>query len=483
MSKSRVFIGISISFAIGIFVASVFAPDHRVVLMALGVSAVVLIFALLFSVQRIVFLALLLFSAALGCFRLEQSIVQNEYTEMFGQKQKLEGYIVEDPDIRTDKQLVTFKPKGKTQNILLTTTLGQQFFYGDWVVLEGKVTEAKNFDDFDYKKYLERFNVYAVSSYPKILILKSHQLNPVKEDLLKIKAAFAKKISQLFVEPQRGLVMGILIGAKKSLPQEIIDNFNTTGTSHIIAVSGFNITIIIGALSAVSRLLGRRVSFWITLIFILGFVVITGGSASVIRASVMGFLLLLAINIGRQYAVTPALFFAALLMLALNPRILFWDVGFQLSFVATAGIIYFYPLLHTLTQKIPEDFGLKTLLLTTLSAIVATLPLILFNFGRLSLSAPLVNILVLPVVPFAMLFGFLSVMPLVGPGFAFVANGLLFYIIEVINYFAKLPYSAVNFSITVGMFWLLTSCVFALYFFLAFLSRPKPKAVEQWRAV
>src|SRR5207253_812354 len=105
------------------------------------------------------------------------------------------GYVVEDPDIRSNDQLITFRPKNYNQNILITTTLAQSFFYGDWITVEGKVEQAKNFGDFDYQKYLERYNVYGVIGYPKILILKSHQLSPVKEFLLKIKTGFSQRLS------------------------------------------------------------------------------------------------------------------------------------------------------------------------------------------------------------------------------------------------------------------------------------------------
>ena len=126
--------------------------------------------------------------------------------------------------------------------------------------------------------------------------------------MFKIKAALIKRLAQVYAEPQNSLLLGILIGAKKSLPANITENFNITGTSHIIAVSGFNITIMITALAVMSRFLGRRFSFWFTSAVIIAFVLITGASASVIRAAVMGFLLLLSFNIGRQYSVAPALF-------------------------------------------------------------------------------------------------------------------------------------------------------------------------------
>lgn len=466
MSKSKIFIGIAICFSLGVLIAS------AVELLQVWVYIFLAVFLGFFAVTISkgfgvgAKVALFLFCVGLGALRLDQSLVPNQFEALFNSTQHFEGYVVEEADIRSNKQNLYFKPKGFSQDILLGTTLAQDFFYGDLLSVEGKVVEPKNFEDFDYKGYLQRYNVYAQMTYPKILILKSSQKNPIKESLLRLKSGFVKKLSQYYKEPQNSLLLGILIGAKKNLPAEISEQFNLTGTSHIIAVSGFNITIMITALALLSRFLGRRFSFWVTLMVILGFVIITGASASVVRAAIMGFLLLLSFNIGRQYSVTPALFLAALVMVAVNPKILFWDVGFQLSFAATLGIVYFSPLLGRLTEKWHEAIIFKSILLTTLSAIIATLPLILFHFGRLSLSAPIVNILVLPVVPLAMGFGFLSTLPLLGPGFAFFADWILIYILKVTALFARMPYSSLDVAINSMVFWLLILGVFILYFFL-----------------
>jgi competence protein ComEC len=479
MSKSKVFICIAISFAVGVLTASKFNLPSVAVFVFLGLCAAA--FALSFySKNNIgVLLALFLFCAGLGALRLQISLAPNQYQNILGSKVQMEGYVTEDADIRANGQFITFLPKNSGQNILISTTLSQEFFYGDWLAVDGKVEEVKNFNDFDYRKYLEAKNSYAVMRNPKILILKSHQLNPLKEFLLKIKHGFVDTVGQRLYDPQSSLLLGILIGAKKNLPKNIIDNFNNTGTSHIIAVSGFNITIIISALASLAYLFGRRASFWLAVATIVSFVVITGASASVLRAAVMGFLLLVSLNIGRQYAIVPSLFFAGLIMLIINPKILFWDVGFQLSFAATLGIIFFIPVLNHLTESWPKALGAKTLILTTLSAIIATLPIILFNFGTLSFSAPLVNLLVLPVVPVTMLVGFLAVLPFVGPGFAFVANWLLVYILKITDFFAHIPYSSVNIQISVWVFWLLIIAVFGIYFGLNHLNQRKSLAVEQ----
>lgn len=471
MSKSKIFIFLALSFGVGVLAASKFDMLRPAVYVVLAIGAVAFALAFVGHHKAVMLAAAMVFAAALGTFRLQLSMAPSQYQPFLDSKQQWEGYITEDPAVKGNGQTLVFRPDGFRQEIQISTTLTQSFFYGDRVVVDGKLTEAKNFGDFDYQSYLRRYNIYAVIGYPtKILILKSNGLNPAKFGLLKIKQGFVNRLSELLREPQTSLALGILLGGHGSLPQNIVNDFNATGTSHIIAVSGFNITIIVTALASLAYLLGRKQSFWLATLTIIGFVIITGATASVVRAAIMGFLLLLALNIGRQYSIVPSLFFAGLIMLIINPKILYWDVGFQLSFAATLGIVYFMPVLEKLSVKLPPLLGAKTLILTTLSAIAATLPIILYNFGTLSLSAPVVNVLVLPVVPFAMLFGFLAVLPFLGAGFALAANGLLIYIIRTIGFFGTLPYSSLNFQIPAWVFYVLCALVFGIYFCLKLLA-------------
>lgn len=475
MSKSRVFIGICVSFVFGIFAASVIDFSKIWIYAVMAVCLSVFALAFVVSQRLFLFLALFLFAAACGVLRLRNSIHPNEFAPQFNQQASLEGVVAEDPDLRTDKQLLTVRPKGFSQNVLVTTTLAKDFFYGDRVVIKGKLTQARAFDDFDYQKYLERFNVYAVMGYPEVLILKSHTANWFKEQILRFKHWFTERIFLVIPKPQSSLMAGILLGARRGLPQKITDNFNATGISHIVAISGYNITIIVILINSLAKFLGRRLSFYLGVSVLLGFIILTGGSASVIRAGVMGFLLLFASIIGRQYRILPALFLAAFIMLALNPRILFWDIGFQLSFMATLGIVLLMPLLETITSKMPSWFGAKELLLTTLSAIAATLPLTLFNFERLSLVAPLVNLLVLPLVPPSMLFGSLSVLPFFGAGFALPSAWILSWMLIVSEFFAKMRYSSLSISISNFTFCLLVLGQITLYLFLRGWAENKTK--------
>ncbi len=476
ISNNRIFILAAVFFTLGIALGSRFVLGANLAYAAL--AGLVMLFALAFGrrwrVAALVFGCLIFF--VFGILRTSLSLVGSEFENFFESKIRLEGLIAEDVDARQERQLLTFRPDGFGQNLLIAAPLSGDYFYGDRLFVEGKISRAKNFSEFDYQGYLERHNVYGLMQYPKILVLKSGQGSWLKLQLLKIKQAFSRQVSAYLAQPKDGLLLGILIGARKTLPQKITADFNEIGLSHILAVSGYNISIIVGALGILVYIFGRRAGFWFSLAAILSFVVISGASASVVRAAVMGIMLLLAFRLGRPYGSFSALCAAAAGMLAINPKILYWDIGFGLSFMATAGIVYGVPLLDGLTPRIKPWFGLKVLVSTTISAIIMTLPLTLVYFGRLSIVALLANLAVLPAVPAVMLFGFFIWLPGLAPGFAFLSDKLLEYILAAASAFSRLPYASLSFRLPKLGAVLMYTAIFTVYYFLGLWAKKLNKA-------
>src|SRR5690242_6068574 len=138
-------------------------------------------------------------------------------------------------------------------------------------------------------------------SYPTIIILKTDQGNWWVRGLLRIKYAFINQVNKVLPELESNLLLGILIGARKALPQDVIDNFNATGVSHVIAISGYNISIIVASIGFLDTRIGRRANVWLNVVVLLGFVIMSGASASVNRAAIMGGLVLLSSRAGRLY--------------------------------------------------------------------------------------------------------------------------------------------------------------------------------------
>lgn len=481
MTKYKVLIGVCLSFASGIGFASIRVLPllWLSILIALCVSVFGISFLL--KNNKVAVSACFALAFLFGIYRLQSTTQTSEYEGLIqaNQKQEMEAYIVEDIDLRIDKQFITVQPIGYSQRLLLTLPLSQKYFYGDWVLVKGRITKAKESPDFDYGKYLERYNVYGLMNYPEALVLKNSKQSFLKESLLHIKYAFTKRLDEFYNEPQKSLLLGILIGARKTLPAGITEDFKITGTSHIIAVSGFNISIIINALFGLAYIIGRRASFWVSLFVIISFVIITGASASVIRAAIMGSMLLVASISFRQYRVTGAIVCAGAFMLLQNPKILVTDVGFQLSFLATMGIVYFLPLFEKIFQNLPKALGVKTTLLGTIAAILATLPALLFHFGTLSIVAPITNILVLPIIGLVMALGFASILPIIGAGLSMVTSWLLSYILWIIHYFASLSFASTEVPIPLWFFYVLMACLGGFYFVLHHSIEGMPEEVEE----
>jgi len=248
------------------------------------------------------------------------------------------------------------------------------------------------------------------------------------------------------------------------------EDFNRTGVTHIVAISGYNITLIVTLFMVLlSRLsLGRKKSFYIILFGVLVFVIFAGLSGSVVRAGIMGILVLLARHVGRVNQPKNILIFTAVLMCLENPYILLWDAGFQLSFLATIGLLYINSILEISMNKFPEVFGIKESLITTLSATLITFPLILFQFGRFSVVGILVNILILWLIPYIMALGFFSVIfSYIWYPFAFVFSFLpyfgMVYITTIVRFFSSFSFASLEYAVPFSLVFCFYICIFLWY--------------------
>ena len=185
----------------------------------------------------------------------------------------------------------------------------------------------------------------------------------------------------------------------------------------------------------------RRIAFWISVVVIILFVILTGASASVVRAAVMGLLLSFAHGYGRLYDQKNSIILAGAVMIYHNPLTLVFDIGFQLSFAAVLGLIYLYPWLESRSYKISKLGVIKELILMTLSAQIAVAPLLIYYFGNFSLISLPANILILPFIPAAMLAGFITglvgiIYQPIGQFIGYIAWAITTYQIEVVRYFS-----------------------------------------------
>jgi competence protein ComEC len=272
--------------------------------------------------------------------------------------------------------------------------------------------------------------------------------------LFSIPNLFKSSLNKVLPEPHSSLSSGILLGSKRNIPDSLLLDLQKTGLTHIIALSGFNVTIIIAIFAQLLTVyLGRKRTFILGMILVIIFVLMTGASPSILRAAIFSFLILFGRTIGRAGDQTNLLLLTALLMTLFNPYLLSYDLGFQLSFLAFGGLIYLSPFFEKIFQKprlnsLPN--GIKSSLAQTLSAQLAVAPLIFFKFGLVSLISPLANLLVVGAIPWIMLMTFVTgllsliYIPL-GKIMIVMLWPMLEYVIKLVEVLANLPFSSLKF--------------------------------------
>lgn len=466
LTKSKIFFLSTLGFLGGIILRSLWSLDFFIAFIIFIVSIVLL--AIFKSQQRTTIVGLILLGCSLGITRYIIELPKDSIQEIKNynnQDVNFVGVVVEEPDARIDKVKLTVEAGQLTPDpslqiegsnavrgrVLVTVPLYPKYNYGDKLEISCYLKDPEPVEDFAYDKYLARYGVYSICKADSVKLIYSHQASKIKETILGFKNYTLKIINQILPEPESSFLAGLLVGARQSIPEEVTLAFNRTGTTHIIAISGYNITIIVSVLMSLALGLGlSRKRSWIAIVTgIIFFVILTGASSSVVRAGVMGLVVILARQVGRPSQMKNILSLTALLMVIANPFVLMFDIGFQLSFMATLGLVYLSPILEKYFKKLPEKFGLKESLVSTISAIIMTTPLSLYYFGRFSIVAPLANMLVLPVIPLAMLIGFINVligMFSIGLGqlFGWISWVVLKYVIAILSLLSSWQWASVE---------------------------------------
>jgi competence protein ComEC len=291
-----------------------------------------------------------------------------------------------------------------------------EHLYGDRLRVQGELQTPPVFEAFSYKDYLARQGIHSTMGWVQITTLERNQANRLYALLLRLKGRAHDVIVDVVPEPGASLLSGILLGIEGGIPADLLDDFHATSTSHIIVISGFNMAIVGGVFSSLSvRLIGRRYAAWFATASIALYTLLVGGAAAVVRAAVMSVVAVWGQHLGRQNSAPNALFCTALVMTVWNPHIL-WDLGFQLSFMATLGLVWFAEpfqrgvaglLANVLPLRWVEptaNFVHEPLVLSTASQLT-TMPIILYTSHTLSIVTLLSNALILPLQTQVMLWG------------------------------------------------------------------------------
>ena len=405
-----------VAFLVGAMARSFFTIPDLVLILTLGFGFGVLLILYYFVHQKIglpasrsILLILTITVFVLGALRFsfaENSIVSDELHKHYGEAASLTGVVVKVYQKPNSARIVLRTTRGK---LLVITQVYPKYRYGDVLEMAGALSEPELYGAFDMKTYLAKDGIYTQAVFPGIKKIGFAPSSKIFSFLFWTKERFQNSIAMTFPEPHASLITGMLLGDEGVLPNDLRSAFNTTGTSHILVLSGYNITLVGALLMGIcGALFSQRISLIVSVGGIILFTLMTGAEAPAVRAAIMAFVALLAFRTGRRNAPMRALLLAAFLMALINPFILRFDRGFQLSFLATFGLIVASPLFLRAFHYVPEAFALRQSAASTLAAQMFVLPLIVSWGNDISLVAPIANLIIVSLVPLVMFWGFIA---------------------------------------------------------------------------
>lgn len=474
MHKSQIFFYLLTAFLSGIFTASIFGTNQSLVYIGLIVSVGLIgVFGYHKNFNaRILLVGFLGIAFFFGAVRFNlTNFTQNKinvFIDLRAGEKNIEviinGYVDDEVVTKENRSEIILRAKKVItgdklvqvdDRVLITTGSFPKFEYGDIVSVKGALQKPVNLTDFDYVTYLKKEGIRTTMFYPTVKNGKwkaeSGRLGFWEElkislyrEIFLLKNKFENAVNKSVSEPNASFIKGILLGSRQDIPDDLKEAFNKTGTTHVLAISGYNIMIISWAvLMGLVVFFKRKTAFWISVAVVCLFVILTGASASVVRAAIMGLLLLFAQGYGRLYNPKNSIILAGAVMVWLNPLALVFDIGLQLSFAAVIGLMYLYPKINNKLKKLPKLGNLKEITLMTISAQIAVAPLLVYYFKNFSLSSLPANILIVPFIPASMLLGFITgltgmTLPLAGNIVGWFAWAVTAYQIKVIELLANI---------------------------------------------
>jgi len=448
---------LSIAFVVGIYLGSQFTLSLAI---ASPIIFVALLAALFWRNNRLVLLSGLCLALFLcGALRFGTVPTGDELQSYIGEESvQIVGVVAEEPEPRDSSLTLVLSSRelnGEEVNgaVLVRTTRYPAYEYGDLLQMAGELEEPpQDIGDFNYSAYLARQGIYSTMYYPyEVELLATGQGPQPLQAIYSFRHRMGEALGASLSEPEGSLAQGILLGLRHNIPSSLYEDFQRSGTAHLLAISGLHMAIVAGILLSVSVWLfgRRRPTYFLAALSVLWlYALLAGMSPSVMRAAIMVSLFLLATYLGRQRSGITALAFAAAIMVAIDPQIL-WQISFQLSFVAVLGLILLTPTFQRWGRRTRAPNVVVDSFAYSLGAIMATLPLVAYYFGYVSLVGLPATFLILPALPgIIVLSALVGVIGLFAVPLAQVIGWLdwlfLAYMSGVVKLFAALPYSSME---------------------------------------
>jgi len=467
MTASKIFFYFCLSFIAGLFLSSFFSISQPILLSFLILG--ILLISVFWRYKTLAIIGFGILFLVAGIWRYQEAelrVINNELKNFndTGQEIALIGIVSKEPDIRGRSQRLTIKIKkieepfnvsfnDKRGKVLVTTQRYPAYQYGDKLEIKGKLETPPVFEGFNYQQHLQKEGIYSVMSWPEIELVGKGFGNSLMTLLFSFKNKFQETANDFISPPQSGILEALIFGEEENLSKEWKEKLNLTGTRHIAAVSGMNITILAFLILNFLLFLGfwRQQAFYLAIFLLILYILMIGAPPSAVRAGIMGGLLMTAQYFGRLSGAVRAITFAAFFMLFVNPLILRLDIGFQLSFLATFGLIYLQPSFFSWFKFLPNPkfFPLRMTLSATLAAQIFTLPILVYNFGQIPLISPITNILIVPfLAPITILIFVFGLAGMIFWSLGFVLSWFtwlsLTYIISIVDWFSQLSFASLT---------------------------------------
>lgn len=406
---------VSTSLIIGCFISYFFAPD------ALYLSYVIIVLSVLILLTRhnekAVLVCVCMLALFLGMFRIvvperhQDTTPIQEYT---GQQAAVEGVVTSDiEDKNTHSRYVVrvttidgSNPEKKS-SILVYEPYPTKCVTGEKIVFDGRLNKPEDFLTsgnrvFRYERYLRQSGIHAIVNIQESSCTGKKQEHAF---FAVIRKRLVTTMNKLLPPQEASLLSGLVLGLRGSFSPDLLDAFRITGLIHIIVLSGYNITLIAESVRRLFSWTPRRISLLVSFMAIIAFVLLAGAQVAAVRAGSMATIALIARATNREYDGIRVLLLVAAIMTLHNPDQVLFSISFHLSFLATLGLLLFSPIFERALRRVPKKYELRGIIAATLATQLFLLPYLAYAIGEISIIGVPVNILVLPIIPIAMLFG------------------------------------------------------------------------------